>query len=424
MFVDSVRVKLQAGKGGDGALSFRHEKFVDRGGPDGGDGGNGGDIILRASRNQDTLAAFRYKKLLKAESGQPGGKRKKHGKKGQDLKIDVPVGTVISDNTGNLLADFIQDGQTAVIAKGGRGGFGNAHFISSTRQAPRITEKGEQGDDFEAQMELKMIADVGLIGLPNAGKSTLLSVISNARPEIADYPFTTLNPHLGVVDIDGSTLLVADIPGLIEGASQGKGLGDEFLRHVERTKVLLHLIDIYSLDIVKDYRTIIKELKDYKIDLSKKPQLVALTKIEGVDKRDIDARLKELKKAVPRGTSLSAISSPSGAGVTELLRELKKRVDKAAKQPKAKKLRPSLPVITLRRDDTAWHLAKSDDGYIVTGKKIEKFARRTKFGDFYAEQRLRDIMRRMGISHELQRQGAKAGQAISIGSPEIGRLEY
>jgi GTPase len=424
MFVDSVRVKLQAGKGGDGALSFRHEKFVDRGGPDGGDGGNGGDIILRASRNQDTLAAFRYKKLLKAESGQPGGKRKKHGKKGQDLKIDVPVGTVISDNTGNLLADFIQDGQTAVIAKGGRGGFGNAHFISSTRQAPRITEKGEQGDDFEAQMELKMIADVGLIGLPNAGKSTLLSVISNARPEIADYPFTTLNPHLGVVDIDGSTLLVADIPGLIEGASQGKGLGDEFLRHVERTKVLLHLIDIYSLDIVKDYRTIIKELKDYKIDLSKKPQLVALTKIEGVDKRDIEARLKELKKAVPRGTSLSAISSPSGAGVTELLRELKKRVDKAAKQPKAKKLRPSLPVITLRRDDTAWHLAKSDDGYIVTGKKIEKFARRTKFGDFYAEQRLRDIMRRMGISHELQRQGAKAGQAISIGSPEIGRLEY
>jgi GTPase len=424
MFVDSVRVKLQAGKGGDGALSFRHEKFVDRGGPDGGDGGNGGDIILRASRNQDTLAAFRYKKLLKAESGQPGGKRKKHGKKGQDLKIDVPVGTVISDNTGNLLADFIQDGQTAVIAKGGRGGFGNAHFISSTRQAPRITEKGEQGDDFEAQMELKMIADVGLIGLPNAGKSTLLSVISNARPEIADYPFTTLNPHLGVVDIDGSTLLVADIPGLIEGASQGKGLGDEFLRHVERTKVLLHLIDIYSLDIVKDYRTIIKELKDYKIDLSKKPQLVALTKIEGVDKRDIEARLKELKKAVPRGTSLSAISSPSGAGVTELLRELKKRVDKAAKQPKAKKLRPSLPVITLRRDDTAWHLAKSDDGYIVTGKKIEKFARRTKFGDFYAEQRLRDIMRRMGISHELQRQGAKAGQAISIGSPEIGRVEY
>jgi GTP-binding protein len=424
MFVDSVRVKLQAGKGGDGALSFRHEKFVDRGGPDGGDGGNGGDIILRASRNQDTLAAFRYKKLLKAESGQPGGKRKKHGKKGQDLEIDVPVGTVISDNTGNLLADFIQDGQTAVIARGGRGGFGNAHFISSTRQAPRIAEKGEQGNDFDAQMELKMIADVGLIGLPNAGKSTLLSVISNARPEIADYPFTTLNPHLGVVDIDGSTLLVADIPGLIEGASQGKGLGDEFLRHVERTKVLLHLIDIYSLDIVKDYRTIIKELKDYKIDLSKKPQLVALTKIEGVDKRDIDARLKELKKAVPRGTSLSAISSPSGAGVTELLRELKKRVDKAAKQPKAKKLRPSLPVITLRRDDTAWHLAKSDDGYIVTGKKIEKFARRTKFGDFYAEQRLRDIMRRMGISHELQRQGAKAGQAISIGSPEIGRVEY
>jgi GTP-binding protein len=424
MFVDQVRVKLQAGKGGDGALSFRHEKFVDRGGPDGGDGGNGGDIILRASRNQDTLAAFRYKKLLKAEPGQPGGKRKRHGKKGQNLEVDIPVGTVISDDEGQVLADFTQDGQTAVIAKGGRGGFGNAHFISSTRQAPRVAEKGEQGDEFEARMELKMLADVGLVGLPNAGKSTLLSVISNARPEIADYPFTTLNPHLGVVDIDDSTLLVADIPGLIEGASQGKGLGDEFLRHVERTKVLLHLIDVYGEDIVKDYRTVIQELKDYKIDLSKKPQLVALTKIEGIDKKELDARIKKLKKVLPRGASLSAISSLSGSGVKEILRELKKRIDKASKQPKNKKLRQNLPVITLHRVDTAWHLVKDGEDFVVTGKKIEKFAQRTNFGDFYAEQRLRDIMRRMGIRHELQRQGAQPGQSVVVGSPEIGRLQY
>jgi GTP-binding protein len=424
MFVDSVRVKLQAGKGGDGALSFRHEKFVDRGGPDGGDGGNGGDIILRASRNQDTLAAFRYKKLLKAEPGQPGGKRKRHGKKGHNLELDIPVGTVISDDAGEVLADFTEDGQTAVIAKGGRGGFGNAHFISSTRQAPRVAEKGEAGEEYEAQMELKMIADVGLVGLPNAGKSTLLSVISNARPEIADYPFTTLNPHLGVADIDDTTLLVADIPGLIEGASQGKGLGDEFLRHVERTKVLLHLIDVYSTDLVKDYRTIIRELKDYKIDLSKKPQLVALTKTEGLEKKLLEAKIKQLKKALPKGTPLAAISSLSGSGVKGLLRELIKQVDKAGRKSASQKVRSRLPVITLKRDDNAWHLVKTGDSFVVTGKKIEKFAHRTNFGDFYAEQRLRDIMRRMGISHELQRQGAQPGQTVKVGSPEIGELKY
>jgi GTPase len=424
MFVDQVRVKLRAGKGGDGALSFRHEKFVDRGGPDGGDGGNGGDIILHASRNQDTLAGFRYKKLLVAEAGHPGSKRKKHGKNGKDLEVDIPVGTVVSDGQGNILADFTADGQAAVIAKGGRGGFGNAHFISSTRQAPRIAEKGEKGEEFEAQLELKMIADVGLVGLPNAGKSTLLSVVSNARPEIADYPFTTLNPHLGVVDIDETTLLVADIPGLIEGASQGKGLGDEFLRHVERTKVLLHLIDAYSDDVVKDYKTIMRELKDYKVDLSKKTQLVALTKIEGFDKKELDARLKALKKVLPRGTKLTAISSHSGLGLKPLLRDLKKQVQKQAVQAKKKSLKPHLPVITLKRDANAWQVVKDGDNFVITGKKIEKFAHRTKFGDYYAEQRLRDIMRRMGINHELQRQGAAGGQIVKIGAPQIGQIEY
>lgn len=237
-FIDKASVTILAGDGGNGRLSFRREKFVDRGGPDGGDGGDGGSVVFVASRNQNTLAAFRYEKELHAKPGEAGSSRRKHGRSADDLRVAVPVGTVVVDEAGQLLADLAVDGQEAVLAKGGKGGFGNAHFVSSTRQAPRIVEKGEKGEQKYLQLELKMIADVGLVGLPNAGKSTLLSVISNARPEIADYPFTTLVPNLGVVDVEGGQgLLFADIPGLIEGAAEGKGLGDEFLRHVERTAV-------------------------------------------------------------------------------------------------------------------------------------------------------------------------------------------
>jgi GTP-binding protein len=250
MFVDSAKVIIRAGNGGNGAVSFKHDKFKARGGPDGGDGGDGGDVVLKASRNQNTLAAFRYKKLLQAENGGQGTKRRRHGKTASDLEVAVPVGTMVTSPEGELLADLTEDGMSVIIAKGGKGGFGNAHFVSSVRQVPRVAEKGEQGEDREAVFELKMIADVGIVGLPNAGKSTLLSVVSNARPEIANYPFTTLVPNLGVVDIDSRhSILLADIPGLIEGASQGKGLGDEFLRHVERTSVLLHLVDAYNEDV-------------------------------------------------------------------------------------------------------------------------------------------------------------------------------
>lgn len=278
MFVDKASVKVKAGDGGDGKLSFRHEKFIDKGGPDGGDGGHGADVVLLASRNQNTLANFRYQKELNAEPGQPGGKSRKHGKNGQALVVAVPVGTVAFDAQGVVIADLFEDGAKAVIAHGGKGGFGNAHFTSSTRQAPRVAEKGEPGEELTVTLELKMIADVGLVGLPNAGKSTLLSVISNARPEIANYPFTTLTPNLGVVDVDKkSSLLFADIPGLIEGAAEGKGLGDEFLRHVERTAVLVHLVDAYNEDVAQAYQTIQDELKAYKVDLSTRPQVVALT---------------------------------------------------------------------------------------------------------------------------------------------------
>jgi GTPase len=425
MFVDRVQVSIKAGDGGNGALSFRHEKFRPRGGPDGGDGGHGGNVVLKASRNQNTLAAFRYKKLLQAKNGQPGSKRKRHGKNGEDLIIDVPVGTVVIDKDGEVLADFIEDGQSAIIAKGGHGGFGNAHFVSSTRQVPMVAENGEKGDDLQADFELKMIADAGIIGLPNAGKSTFLSVVSNAKPEIADYPFTTLRPNLGMADIDRKhSLLLADIPGLIEGASQGKGLGDEFLRHVERTSVLLHLIDAYNENVTYAYKTIIKELANYKIDLSDRPQLVALTKIEGLDKKQLDSKLKQLKKAVPKNTPILAFSSVSREGLDELLRTLQKRVEQTRKhQAKNAKKEDAIPVIGLRETDE-WRIEKTAHGFVIRGRKIERFAQRTKFGDNPSEERLRDILRKMGIARELERRGVSAGQTISIGNPAIGKLKY
>ncbi len=424
-FVDRVNVSIKAGNGGNGITSFRHEKFRQYGGPDGGDGGDGGDVILQSSRNQNTLAAFRYKKNILAGNGRNGLKSKKHGKRGDDLLVEVPVGTVVSDNSGNLIVDFTYDGQIETLALGGKGGFGNAHFVSSTRQAPRVAENGEKGKEISAIFELKMIADVGLVGLPNAGKSTLLSVISNAKPEIADYPFTTLVPNLGVVDVDAkNSFLVADIPGLIKGASKGKGLGDEFLRHVERTQVLVHLIDTYSEDIAADYKTIMSELAAYDVDLSKLPQIVVLTKIDGIDKKFLQKQLKIVKKLLPKGTQLLAISSKSGEGVKELLRTIQKTVGKAIANMAKQESGQNLPVIGLRTDEDTWQVKPSEDVFIVTGHKIERFAQRTKFGDYYGEQRLFDILRKEGIVKELERQGIKPEQKIVLGRPEIGRLEY
>ncbi|MBA3757494.1 GTPase ObgE [Candidatus Saccharibacteria bacterium] len=425
MFVDRAQVTFQAGDGGNGVTSFRHDKFKHRGGPDGGDGGDGGDIILMASRNQNTLADFRYKKTVKAEGGESGRKSKKHGKSANDMKVLVPVGTAVMGMNGETISDLTTDGQITIIAQGGKGGFGNAHFVSSTRQAPRIAEKGEKGEVVETVLELKMIADVGIVGLPNAGKSTLLSVISNAKPEIASYPFTTLRPNLGVVDIDKRTsLLFADIPGLIEGASEGKGLGDEFLRHVERTSVLVHLIDSYSEELEGDYKTIVNELKSYKIDLSERPRVVALTKIEGKESRELESKIKTLKKLTPRGTQVLSISSPSSQGIPELLRVVEKRVEAAQKAQSRKKSKPSIPVITLKQTEDSWYVEKSKEGFVITGKKIERFARRTDFDDYHGRQRLRDIMKKMGIIRELERYKIEPEQKIAIGSPEIGTIEY
>lgn len=421
-FVDQVEVVFKAGNGGDGAVSFRHEKYRPLGGPDGGDGGSGGDIVLVASNNQNTLANFRYKKLVKAENGSNGTQADRHGKSAPEFEVAVPVGTVISQDS-QVLADLTENGQRVVIATGGKGGFGNAHFTSSTRQAPRVAEKGERGQEMKVKMELKMIADVGIIGLPNAGKSTLLSVISNAKPTIANYPFTTLTPNLGVVDIDGDSILVADIPGLIEGASHGKGLGDEFLRHVERSGLLVHLIDVYNEDITVAYKTIIKELKDYKIDLSDRPEIVVLTKTEGINKAELDKKIAILKKLVPKKTVVMAISSSSQAGIKELLRTIQKTLVELHKNVKPKDEDAELPVIGLVEDEDAWQVEKTKTGFIVTGKKIERFASRTNFNDF-GEQRLRDIMYKMGIMTEIERQGIDSGQKIAIGDPPIGKFEY
>lgn len=426
MFVDKATVKVGAGDGGDGVVSFRHEKFVDRGGPDGGDGGDGGNVILQASRNQNTLVSFRYHKELFAEAGKPGFKQKMHGKSGKDLTILMPVGTVVMDAEGDVLADLATDGQQVIICEGGKGGFGNAHFISSRRQAPRIAEKGEKGEVRDLQLELKVIADVGIVGLPNAGKSTLLAAASNARPEIANYAFTTLVPNLGVVDLDSKTsLLLADVPGLIEGASLGKGLGDEFLRHVERTSVLIHMIDAYQEDVVAAYQTIQKELKDYQVDLTSKPQVVVLNKIDGLDQDQVAELQAALKKVIPRGTKQFAISAASGLNVKPMLFEVKKLVDAVKlKQQKKEDKEAKLPVLRLPDSLHSWKVEKTEGGFLVTGRKIERFAERTDFSSSHATERLRDIMRKMGIVHELRRQGAGPDQKITIGKPTIGVIEY
>ena len=307
MFVDTAKIFVQAGRGGNGAVSFRRELYIEKGGPDGGDGGKGGDVIFRATKDINTLLNFRYKPELKAKNGENGSKRNKTGKSGEDLIVKVPVGTLVKRD-GEILADLKADGEETVIARGGDGGFGNAHFKSSVRQTPRVAELGEAGETFEADLELKLLADVGLIGFPNAGKSTFLSVVSNARPEIANYAFTTLTPNLGVAEIDGFNLLIADIPGLIEGASEGKGLGDAFLRHVERTSVLLHLIDIYEENPDEQYKIIREELKKYQPELLDRPEIIALTKSEGMDAEMIDFQISKLRK-VADGSQIFAISS-------------------------------------------------------------------------------------------------------------------
>lgn len=425
MFADTATLFVRAGKGGNGAVSFRHEKFVDKGGPDGGDGGRGGDVIFEASSNVNTLSNFRVKQEIKAEDGQAGAKRQKHGKSGAPIVVKVPVGTLVYKDD-EILADLISSGQSAVIARGGDGGFGNAHFKSSTRQAPRVAELGEPGDQFEAKLELKLLADVGLVGLPNAGKSTFLSVVTNARPEIADYEFTTLSPNLGVATIDEFDMLIADIPGLIEGASSGKGLGDAFLRHVERTAVILHLIDAYSDDPAEVYQTIRRELEQYSEKVATLPEVVALTKIEGLDKEVLEMQEQTLLPVLPKNTKLLTISSQAHQGLTEALRALVPYIKQARQiEVEAASARKDMPTIGLSEAEVeaGWVVEKTKTGFKVSGQKIEKFARRTDMENIHSVNRLRDIMRKTGIVHELSRQGAVSDSVITIGNTKFSLSE-
>jgi len=330
MFIDRVKIRVTAGDGGNGVTAFRREKFVARGGPSGGDGGKGGDIWLEASEGYNTLLHLRYNPEHKAERGKHGEGSRKFGKDGEDKTIFVPVGTQVYDEeTNDLLFDFTKNGQKFLAAEGGRGGFGNVHFKSSTNQAPRYHQDGSEGDYREFQLELKLIADVGLVGFPNAGKSTLISVISAAKPKIADYPFTTLEPNLGVVSVsDYKTFVIADIPGIIEGASEGTGLGFQFLRHLERTKMLLHLVDVSSIDgrdPVEDYKTINRELLNYDADLAKRPQMVVATKLDALDDPE---RLEALRKcAKDDGKEFLEISAVTKLGTQELIFAVSEKLD-------------------------------------------------------------------------------------------------
>lgn len=352
MFVDTAKVYIKAGKGGNGAISFRHEIYIPKGGPDGGDGGKGGDVVFVASKDCDTLIDFRFQPKLIAEDGKAGSGQKSSGKSGKDLIVEVPIGTVVKRD-GEVVADLTHDEERAIVAHGGDGGYGNWHFRSSTRQVPKIAELGNPGEAFDAELELKLLADVGLVGFPNAGKSTFLSVVSNATPEIADYPFTTITPNLGVAKVDDHSILIADIPGLIEGASEGKGLGDRFLRHVERTKVLLHLIDVYNDDAGKAYQDIRSELANYSDELAKRPELVVLTKTEGVDDEIIGMQMKAILDQNP-DAKIMKISASAHQGLTEVLRELwhiieaNKEEEPAPETPEAEE---EIPVITLKQTE-------------------------------------------------------------------------
>ena len=444
MFCDTAKVSLKAGKGGDGAVSFRREIYINKGGPDGGNGGKGGSIIFVADKDTNTLIDFRFNPILTAEDGGNGSGTRSAGRSGKNLIVEVPIGTVVKRD-GKIIADLTHDREEAVIAKGGDGGFGNAHFKSSVRQTPIVAEVGEPGEEFEAELELKLLADVGLVGLPNAGKSTFLSIVSNAKPEIADYPFTTLTPNLGVATIDRHDILIADIPGLIEGAAEGRGLGHAFLRHVDRTAVLLHLVDVYNNDAGEAYRIIRNELDKYS-DLKDRPEIVALTKCEGVDNEIIEMQSQAIREANPNAYIYS-ISAVSKKGVEELLRALWQDI-KIAKEKKQEQENSTadiiieddantkhqitqnsvkgVPVISLSSHElkNTWTVTRGDDGvFHVTGEKIEKFARRTDMGNYASVNRLRDIMKKLGIRAELTNQGATQDSIIEISGKTFTLVE-
>jgi GTP-binding protein len=427
VLIDRARIYVKAGDGGDGSMSFRREKYVPKGGPDGGDGGRGGDVILRVKPNLTSLLPFQFNQRFLAQEGGNGRKQQMHGKAGSPLYIDVPPGTVVWDDESNeILADLTDPGETIIVSRGGKGGLGNVHFKSSTRQAPRIAELGEPGQERWLRLELRLIADVGLVGLPNAGKSTLLAAGSAARPKIADYPFTTLEPNLGVVEIGGrggQTYVMADVPGLIEGAAGGAGLGHEFLRHITRTKVLVHVVDasggLEGRDPLVDFQTISDETRAYDPELASKPTLVALNKIDLPEARENVKRLT--KAATKEGLRVFPISGATGEGVQELLNaigaELRELAETEAEAEKPQERRR----YTLESiDERAFSVTRTGDhAFKVTGIAIERLTKMTNFELEDAVARYQRVLERSGISEELERQGVEPGDTVEIAGREL-----
>ncbi|MFA6988510.1 MAG: GTPase ObgE [Candidatus Gastranaerophilaceae bacterium] len=417
MFIDKVKIKILSGAGGNGVVAWRREKYVDKGGPAGGDGGKGGDIYLEADDSISTLLDFKYKSIFKANSGENGRSKNQHGKCGEDLIIKIPCGTVVKDvENGKIIADFTKIGQKVLIAKGGRGGRGNARFSSSIRRSPQFCEPGEPEIERELELELKLIADVGLLGFPNAGKSTLISVISAAKPKIADYPFTTLVPHLGVVrKPTGDGFVVADIPGLIEGASEGIGLGYEFLRHVERTRFLVHIIDITEEDPVENYKKINNELKKYGGRLAEIYQIIVLNKIDAVDK---EVKAKIFKKFKKMTNDLFAISAVTKEGINELVLFIAQKVDEIP-QPEFE-IEVEEDHAALDNDDSDYSIYKGNKNtFVVVGGRVERLASVTDIRNSEQMYRFQNILRSMGVIDALANTGIKEGDTVCVGHIEF-----
>ena len=428
--VDRARIYVRGGDGGNGSASFRREKYVTHGGPDGGDGGRGGDVTLRVQPSLNSLLPFQYAVHFKAEPGGAGARRDRTGRSGKSVVVQVPPGTVVFDDaTGDQLADLTEPDQEIVVSHGGRGGLGNTHFKSSTRQAPKLAELGEPADEHWLRLELRLIADVGLVGLPNAGKSTLLTATTGARPKIADYPFTTLEPNLGVVEIGGkfgTTFVLADIPGLIEGAAEGAGLGHEFLRHVQRTKVLVHVLDasggLEGRDPLEDFATINAELELYDEHMRAKPMLIALNKIDLAEARENLPRLREALH--PRFPDIFDVSAVTGAGVEDLmiaanrrLREVLEREREEAARAPAEDTR----VYTISNvSERAWEATRmSAHHFAIQGVGIERFTKMTNFGNSEAINRFQRVLKSSGITSELQRLGISDGDTVHIADIQL-----
>lgn len=420
MFTDYVRIHAEAGKGGNGAIAFRREKYVAAGGPDGGDGGKGGDVYFKVDKDANTLIEFRYKKKFKAENGENGEGGHRFGKSGEDLYIPVPIGTVVKDTaTDEVLADLSEPGQVALILKGGRGGKGNSHFATSTRQAPRFAQDGEPGEEKELTLELKLLADVGLIGFPNVGKSTFLSVVTSATPKIANYHFTTIEPNLGVVKSKyGDSFVIADIPGIIEGASTGVGLGIQFLRHIERTRLLLHFIDVSGTEgrnPVDDYYKVNEELKKYSIKLSKRTQIIVANKIDSMQDSSLYEELEKVAKEHKQ--KIFKISGATGEGVEELMNYVSKTLKTLPKENLVE-IKEKEKVYTLN-DEPDFIITREKGAFVVKGEKVDSIMRKVNIGDyeslFYLHKRLDEI----GLNQALKKQGIKDGDIVKIGDYEM-----